>query len=110
MYNNGGHQDYNYTTTMKMLIFEVLCNKNSLVNILSLSAVVRIFKISIYADIDSVINVHLDYGTNIKLKHCSGGVYYYYITTIENNSTKNQATKSHFSEHTRKLKFILPYI
>ena len=52
----------------------------------------QIFRITSYTDTNSAINVHIDDGTIIKLKQCSGGLYYYDTTNMENNTTKNQVT------------------
>ena len=43
------------------------------------------FRISIDTDLYPAINVHLDYGTIIILKKCSGGLYYFDTTNMEYN-------------------------
>ena len=73
-----------------MIPFGGFLNNNSLANVLIFDALVRKFRITIYTDIDPEINVHLDSGTSIKFKQCSGILYYYDTTNIENNTTNNQ--------------------
>ena len=68
MYTNGGHQDYNYTSTMKMLPFRAPPPKNPIANILYFAAVAHILRITIDTYTDYVVNTNIDNGTIIKFK------------------------------------------
>ena len=69
-YKNGGHQDHDHTTTLKMLPFEVLFNDKSLVNKLSFAAVVPTFSITIDIKLEPYIDVQLQNYTRIIFKQC----------------------------------------
>ena len=45
----------------------------------------RILSITINTELNPAINVHLDNGTIIIFKKFSGGLYYYYTTSMEHN-------------------------
>ena len=52
----------------------------------------RKFSITIDKDLDPAINMHLNSGTSIMLKQCSGGPYYYNTTNTEYNIINIQVT------------------
>ena len=79
-YKNGGQQEYEHTTTLRMLTFEVLFNGRNLANILSFHAVAYKFRITIDTELDPSINLHLHYGRRIIFKQCGGGLYYFDAT------------------------------
>ena len=62
---------------MTMLTYEFFYNRKFLANILSFESVAHNFRIAIDAYLDPAINMHLNNGTIIMFKQCSGGVYYY---------------------------------
>ena len=93
---NGGGQYYSYTANMVMLPYNIFYNYNFLVRILLFAEVFSRFRITFDTEIDSAINVHPIDGTIIKFNICSGGLYYYDTTNMENKSTKNQVTKYYF--------------
>ena len=65
---NGGHQDYDHTTTLKTVHFEVLKNDKSLANIICFSTMAFKFRITINTEFYPSINIHLQYDTRIILK------------------------------------------
>ena len=75
-----------------MLTLEVFYNKNSLGNILSFTAVVCKFKITIDKDLYPFINVNLNNGTIIIFKQCSGGLYYFHTTNMKHKIINSQVT------------------
>ena len=89
-YNNGLHQDYNYTATMTMLKLKVFYNGNYLTKTILFAAVERKFSITIDTGLDPAINMHLSDSTIIMLKKCNGGLYYYGTNTMEHNNINSQ--------------------
>ena len=73
-----------------MVPLEVFNNNNHFVKILSFPKVESRFCITFGTEMDSAINIYLDYGTIIKLNQCSKGIYYYDTTNMENNNINNQ--------------------
>ena len=84
-YTNGGHQDYSYTTTMKMLAFESVYNKKSLANVISFYKVMHKSRITTNPYLDPYIKVHIDNSTSIMFKQWSRGLYYYDMTNMTHN-------------------------
>ena len=72
-YINGWNQDYDHTTTLKMLSFQFFFNDKYFAKILSFSAVASKFNITIVTYLDPSINIHLHYGTRIIFKKFGGG-------------------------------------
>ena len=81
---------------MTILPFSVFYNNNSLVNILSFSAVTRRFSITIGIDLDSLIKCTSTMEPASSSKTSGGGLYYYDTTNMENNTTNNQVANYTF--------------
>ena len=79
-----------------MLPLEVFNNKSYLANIIFFAEVASRFRITFNIDIESTINLHIDNGTRIKFNQCSGGLYYYETTNMENKNTNNQVTDYYY--------------
>ena len=71
---------------MTILLSKVFYNENYLANILSFFVVVHKFTITVNADLDPDINVHLGGGNSIMCKKYSRGLYYYDTTNMEHNT------------------------
>ena len=73
-----------------MLPFRVFYNGKSLAKILSFAKVMRRFRITIVTDIDSMIKLHINDGSNIRFQQCRRGLYYYDTTSMGNKTNKKQ--------------------
>ena len=63
---------------------------------ISFSVVARKLRITTDIDTNFLVNVQIRYGTRKKFKECSGGLYYYDTTNMENSTTNNQVTNYTF--------------
>ena len=66
---NGGHQDYDHTATLKLVPFGFL-NEKYLATILSFASVASEFRVIIDTELNPSINVHLHNGTRKIFKQC----------------------------------------
>ena len=69
-------------TPQPLWCYHTMCLKTILANIISCAAVERKFAFTIDKYLYPVINLHLDDGTSIMFKKCSGGIYYYETTKM----------------------------
>ena len=77
VYSNGGHVDYKFGATLRIMPFRVYYNKKGIANILSLSAVASEFRVTMDTDAATSIMVHINDNEVLEFKQCGSGLYYF---------------------------------
>ena len=90
----GESQDYHQRGTLKLLDFQVYFNPTSIANILSLSEISDVYRITMDTSALPPITVHINDTDNIVFSKC-GSRLYYFDTNIKGNST-NDALVNHY--------------
>ena len=93
---DGGSQDYVEKGTLKLFDFPVYFNGRSMANILSLSEVASIYRVTMDTSASSNIVVHLPHDDILVFEKCGSGLYYFDTTTMDVEA-KAKGPVTHYS-------------
>lgn len=80
VFTNGGSQEYLQRGRLKLFDFQVYFNDASMANILSLSEVANVYRITMDTSTSPSITVHLTDDKQLVFTQCGSGLYYYDTT------------------------------
>jgi hypothetical protein len=86
VFTNGGSQDYSEIGTLKLFPFNVYYNPRSLANILSLTQVSEMFRVTMDTDDAPTMMVHVSPDIILRFQQCGSGLYYYDTAANAHNS------------------------
>ena len=100
VFTNGGSQDYHERDTLKLMDFQAYFNPSSMANILSLSEIADMYRITMDTKASPSITVHISGDNKLAFMKCGSRLYFYDIGTShddnKNSSINNKVTNYSF--------------